>query len=118
MIKALLVVTGLSFVASTAAAETKSWTALKGKLPAGTIVVGGADVGALRASPSFPKLVDWVTSQDKDIGAMLGVVKETCGVELPAMFSDFAVAVDGKEKGVIVVGLNGTDQKKVTDCFT
>src|SRR3954470_16323518 len=113
MIKALLVVTGLSFVASTAAAETKSWTALKGKLPAGTILVGGADIGALRASPWFPKLVAWIQNEDKDVGAMLGVVKDTCGMELPAMFADIAVAVDNKEKGVLVVGLNGTDQKKV-----
>ena len=118
MIKSFLVVTALSFLVGTAAADTKSWTALKGKLPAGTIVVGGADVTALRATPSFPKLVEWIGKEDKDTGAMLDLVKQTCGMELPAMFADFSIAVDAKEKGVVVIGLAGIDQMKLTDCIT
>lgn len=117
MNKALLVVAGLSFVAGTAAAETKSWTALKGKVPADTIVLGGADISAVRGTPSFPKLVEWVASQDKDIAAMFDVVKQTCGMELPAMFGDISFAVDKELKGVIVIGLAGTDQTKLTDCI-
>ncbi len=112
-----LVVAGLSFLAGNASADSKSWGALKGKLPAGTIVVGGADIAAMRATPSFPKLVEWISSEDKDVGAILGVVKSTCGMELPAMVGDIALAVNDNGKGVMVVGLSGTDQTKVTDCI-
>ncbi len=118
MFKSLVVVAGLSFLAGNASADSKSWGALKGKLPAGTIVVGGADIAAMRATPSFPKLVEWITKEDKDVGAMLGLVKQTCGMELPAMVGDIALAIDDKGKGVLVVGLSGIDQTKLTDCVT
>lgn len=118
MIKSLLVVAGLSLVASNASAESKSWAALKGKLPAGTMIVGGADTTAIRGTPSFGKLLDWIVKEEKDVGAMLDVVKATCGMELPAMLGDIAFAVDNKEKAVIVIGLAGTDQTKLTDCIT
>lgn len=113
-----VVLVGSLFLASTAAAETKSWGALKGKLPAGTNVVGSIDAAALRATPSFPKVMDFLRSEDKDIGAMLDLVKATCGMELPAMVGDIAFAVDVKEKGVLVIQLAGTDQTKATDCAT
>jgi hypothetical protein len=113
-----VVLVGALFVASTAAADSKSWAALKGKLPAGTIVIGGADGAAIRATPSFPKVLDILTSSEQDIGAMFDVVKATCGMALPAMLGDIAFAVDVNEKGVVVLGLSGTDQTKAIDCFT
>lgn len=118
MIKSLLVVAGLSLVAGTASADTKAWNALKTKVPAGTILVGGADITAIRATPSFPKLVQWLASEEKDVGAMLDLVKATCGMELPAMFGDIAFSIDDKEKGLIVIALSGIDQPKLTDCVT
>jgi hypothetical protein len=113
-----VVLVGALCVASTAAADSKSWGALKGKLPAGTIIVGGADGTAIRATPSFPKVLDFLRSEDKDVGAMLDLVKTTCGMELPAMIGDISFAIDAKEKGVIVLSLSGTDQTKATDCVT
>lgn len=113
-----VVLVGALFVASTAFADSKSWAALKGKLPTGTVIVGGADAVAIRATPSFPKVLDFLRSEDKDVSAMLDLVKATCGMELPAMLGDVAFAVDVKEKGVVVLGLSGTDQTKATACFT
>src|SRR4051812_31100058 len=113
-----VVLVGALFVASTAAADTKSWAALKGKLPAGTIIVGSADAAALRATPSFPKVMDFIRGEEKDVGAALDLVKTTCGMELPAMIGDAAVALDVKDNGVIVVALSGTNQTKITDCLT
>ncbi len=109
---------GTLLVASTAAADSKSWAALKGRLPAGATIVGGADVAAIRGTPSFPKALDFFRGEDKDIGAMLDLIKATCGMELPAMLGDIAFTLDAKEKGVVVLGLSGTDQTKVTDCVT
>lgn len=116
MFKSLVVVGLLSFAVSSASADTKSWTALKGKVPAGTAILVGADVNALRATPSFGKVVDWVKSQDKDTAAMLDLVKSTCGTDLPSMFADITLALTKEEKGVIVIGFNGMDQTKLLDC--
>jgi hypothetical protein len=113
-----VVLVGALFVASTAAADSKSWAALKGKLPAGTIIVGSADGAAIRSTPSFPKVMDFIRGEDKDVGAMFDLVKTTCGMELPAMIGDISFAVDNKEKGVVVIGLSGTDQAKITTCLT
>jgi hypothetical protein len=114
--RSLAVVGCLSFVVGSAAADTKSWTALKGKVPATTAILVGADVNALRATPSFGKVVDWIKAQDKDTSAMLDLVKSTCGMDLPAMFSDVTLALTKEEKGVIVIGFNGMDQTKLLDC--
>ncbi len=116
MLKSSLVVGAVCLLAGSASAETKSWAALKGKMPAGTAIVVSADVGALRGTPSFPKLVDWIKTEDKDTGAMLDLVKSTCGTDLPSMFSDVSLALDKEEKGVIVIGFNGMDKAKLLDC--
>ncbi|MBL9020136.1 MAG: hypothetical protein JNL83_38480 [Myxococcales bacterium] len=118
MLKTLSVVGAVSLfcLAGDASAETKSWAALKGKMPANTAIVVSADIGALRGTPSFPKLVDWIKSEDKDTGAMLDMVQSTCGTDLPSMFADVSLALDKSEKGVIVIGFNGTDKTKLLDC--
>lgn len=116
MFKTLVVVGAVSLLAGSASAETKSWAAIKGKMPASTAIVVSADVAALRGTPSFPKLVDWIKSEDKDTGAMLDLVKSTCGTDLPAMFSDVTLALGKDEKGVIVIGFNGFDKVKLLDC--
>jgi len=116
MLKSFLVVGTLCVAVQSASADTKSWGALKNKVPADTAVLVSADVTALRGTPSFPKLVDWIKSEDKDTGAMLDLVKSTCGTDLPAMFSDVTLALGKDEKGVIVIGFNGMDQLKLLDC--
>jgi len=109
---------GSSFVASAAHAETKSWAALKGKVPASTVIVGSVDATAIRATPSFPKVMEFVRGQGKEIGEVLDLVKTACGTELTAMLGDVAFAFDERERGVIVISLAGMDQKKVTECGT
>ena len=118
MLKSTLVVGAVSLVclAGSATAETKSWAAVKAKMPAGAAIVVSADVGALRSTPSFPKLVDWIKMEEKDAGAMLDLVKATCGTDLPSMFSDITLVLDKSEKGVIVIGFNGFDKVKLLDC--
>lgn len=113
-----VVLVGALVVASTASADTKSWTALKGKVPASTSIVGSVDAAALRATPSFPKVLDFLRGTDKDVGPLLDLVKATCGMELPAMIGDFAFALDVNTGGVVVFSLAGTDQTKITDCAT
>lgn len=115
-IRIALVILASTLAGGTAAADSKAWTAIKGKLPAGTAVVGSIDVAAIHATPSFPKLMAWITSEDKDVAQALELVKATCAIDLPAAFSDVAFALDADGKGVLAFGLAGLDQAKVADC--
>lgn len=113
-----VVLVGTMVVASTAAADSKSWAALKGKLSADTTIVGGVDGAALRAAPSFPKMIDLIRADNKDVGEMLDLVKASCGLDIPSVIGDLAFAVNKDAKGVVVFSLTGADQAKATDCLT
>ena len=101
---------------ATANAGTRAWDALKAKLPAGTAVIVAADVAAVRGTPSFPKLLEWATTEEQDIGEAINAIKQGCSIDLPAAFDDIAVAVNTDGDGVIAFALTGLDQAKVEGC--
>jgi hypothetical protein len=121
MAKLPVIFIGLLLATGTAMAETKSWAQLKGKVPAGAMVIGGADIAAIRGTPSFPKFLAWAKTMSAESGAVLDTFKPVCGTDLPSMVSDvsfaFAVSKTDEKQSVIVLGLTG-NQAKVTDCIT
>src|SRR5262245_8393676 len=99
-----------ALAAHTAAADTKSWSAVKSRLPAGTAIVVGADFKAVRGLPSFPGLLSTLFSESKDAKQTVDMVKGVCGFDLPSVISDVTVVATLNEKGAFVIGLDGVDQ--------
>jgi hypothetical protein len=97
-------------------AKTKSWAVLEGSVPADATVVGSFDVKAASAAKSFPKLVEALTA-DGDVKQVVSVIKQNCSIDLVASISDVSFAVADKAQGVVAIGLDGIDQKKVEDCL-
>jgi hypothetical protein len=122
MSRSFAILIGLALAARTASAETKSWAQLKNKLPANTLVVGGVDMAAIRGTSSFPKLVDWYRAETQTAVAILDAFKPVCGMDMPSMVADasvaFSVTNDLEQRLVLVLGLGGMNQGKVTDCIT
>jgi hypothetical protein len=110
------VLAGSALLARSAGAETKSWAAVKGKLPATASVVVGIDVKAVRGLSAFPSLLSSLFSESKDLKETVELVKATCGLDLPSVISDVTVVVNEQEKGAIVIGLDGVDQAKLVGC--
>ncbi len=103
-------------LAHSAAAETRSWTAIKGKLPADAMLVVGFDVNQARAASSFGKLVEAVTSESHDLGDGLALVKTTCGIDPVTAVTDVTIVMRKDEKGIVVVGMTGVDEAKLLVC--
>jgi len=113
----LAVVAVSTLALRSAAADTKSWTAVKSKLPASTSIVVGVDVVALRAASSFPTLVSSVLDEDRDVKQVFELVKSACAIDALTAISDVTIAVDGEtEQGVIAIGLDGLDEPKLVAC--
>jgi hypothetical protein len=105
-----------ALAAHPAAAETKSWSAIKARLPAGTAIVVGVDFKAVRGLPSFQAMLGALFSEAKDLKQTVELVKTACGFELPGAIADLTIVANLREKGAVVIGLDGLDQTKLLAC--
>ncbi len=105
-------------VAPAARADNRAWAAAKSVLPGGMLVVGGANVTSVRASPLFQKVWPSLLAQSGAPGDALDAVKATCKVDTLASIDSVAVAVDGAGKGAFVIALKGLTQPQVEGCLT
>ncbi|HEU0033495.1 MAG TPA: hypothetical protein VFQ53_22845 [Kofleriaceae bacterium] len=101
---------------ATASAEPRSWTAVKAKLPAGSMAVFGVDVAAIRKLPSFPKFFDSLLAVDKDFPQLVGAVKSTCGIDPVAAIADVTIVLDPKEKVLAAIAFDGLTEAKLLAC--
>lgn len=103
---------------SLAAADTKSWTAIKGKIPANTAVVLSFDVSALRAgAKEYAKVVNGLIKSEKDVAQVVTMIKSTCALDVTTAVSDVSIAFSMGGKGIISVGLDGgLDEAKLMAC--
>lgn len=102
---------------STAAAETKSWTAIKGKMPANAMVALSIDVSALRGGiKAFDTTINTLVESEKDVKQAVGLIKQICSIDATKAISDVSAALDKDGKGIVALGLDGLDEKKLVDC--
>jgi hypothetical protein len=116
--KNLFLCVGLVAVSfSTAAAETKSWTAIKGKMPANPMVALSVDVSALRSGiKAFDTTVATLVDSEKDVKQAVGLIKQICTIDATTAISDVSAALDKDGKGIVALGLSGLDEKKLVEC--
>ena len=103
-------------LAATASAETKSYAAIKTKLPGPTAVVVGIDIKAARAAAAFPKLLEAAIAESSDVKQALELVKSICNIDPIASLSDATIVADLDDKIVVVLGLDGIDEAKISGC--
>lgn len=116
---ALTVVALSLFIASPAAAESKSWKAVSKAVPSGATVVFGANLAPIRATGSFSGVLKLILEEDEDAKQVIDLVKSTCAVDVAAVISDVTVIVrEGRsgEETMAVFGLDGLDEGKVIAC--
>jgi hypothetical protein len=102
-------------------ADTKSWTAVKGKLPTGTVAVMSFDVAQIAKTSVYQTAVQTVLDQEEDAKQGFELIKTGCGVDITSVVTDVTVVIaDVKEHdGVLIaVGVNGVDKAKLTACMT
>jgi hypothetical protein len=103
-------------LATTAAAETKSWHAIQPHAGGYGIVVG-IDAQSMRKSALFDAAVKQLTSASRP-REMIDSIHAVCGLDLVATITDATVLFDmTNERGLLVLGL-AIDKPKFDDCFT
>jgi hypothetical protein len=115
--RALAVVVALC--ASTVAhAESRAWTAAKKVLPAGSEMIGGANVTTLRGSGLFATLWPLVAQKSPGISVMVDKLKAECGLDVLQQIDSLVMAgsADSADEVAFVVALK-TTQKDVEQCM-
>jgi hypothetical protein len=115
---ALAAVVLASAVASSAHAQSKSWTAAKAVLPGDLYVVAGGNVTTIQKSTIYKTIVPALLQSQQEAKEGFEMIKTTCGIDVETSITDAVVAVNEKEKGLIVAALSGIDEAKVTSCLT
>jgi hypothetical protein len=107
----------LLVAASPAAAETKSWAAIKGKVPGNAIGVVGFDAAAVQQSPSLQKLIAFGLAKNADVQAGVDAMKATCGIDVLTAVTDVTLVTGADDHGLVVVGLSGVDAAGALACM-
>src|SRR5690242_12749412 len=102
-------------------ADTKSWAAVKSKLPAGTVGVVSVDVSQIAKTSAYSTGVQSVLDQVSEAKEGFNLLKTGCGVDISSVVTDFTVVIADvkQDDGVLVlIGVNGVDKAKLTSCMT
>jgi hypothetical protein len=117
-LSAALVVTASLCAASTASADTKSWTAVKKVIGKGDAIVISVDLAALRGTAAFKQGLQMLMAAEPDAKEVFDNVKSSCGFDIPAVLSDMTFVMrSDAEDPLMAFGLQGIDEPRVIDCI-
>jgi len=115
----LISIAAVVALTSTAAADSRSWSAVKGMLPENVNIVVGANMSALRGTSIYQSIVPMLIAKEPDAQKAIDLAKSTCSIDLHAAIVDATFALGEDERGVVVVALDKSiDQKRVLGCVT
>jgi hypothetical protein len=104
---------------SSASADTKSWTAVKGMLPDNVNVVVGANLSTLRGTSLYGAVMPTLLAKGPDAKRAIDLAKTACAIDLHAAIIDATFAMGEDERGILVLALDKSiDQKRVIECAT
>ena len=115
----LISVAAVVALTTTAGADSRSWSAVKGMLPENVNVVVGANMNALRGTSIYQAIVPMLIAKEPDAQKAIDLAKSTCSIDLHGAIIDATFALGEDERGVVVVALDKSiDQKRVLACVT
>jgi|GEM_PF-2593885 len=119
MLKAAALVTvALSlFAARPAAAQSKSWTAVKGSVTPQAAFILGANLDPIRKTSTYATVLKLFLDGEPDAKQAFDLIKSACAIDVPSAISDVTAIMKADEKPLVVLGLNGLDEAKVVGCL-
>jgi hypothetical protein len=113
-----IAVAGLALsLASTAAAESKSWAAVKRSInPKANVIAGGSLTNA-RSTKAFTSAVQMLLTEEEEAKRAFDMIKDGCGIDVPTAIADFTVVMKDGNDPLVVFGLAGLDELKVRTCL-
>lgn len=119
MLKAALVTVALSLlVARPAAAQSKSWAAVKGSVTPQAAFVFGINADPIRKTQTWSTVLKMFLDGEEDAKQAFDMIKSNCQIDVPSVVSDVTAIMKADEKPLVVLGLSGgLDEAKVVACL-
>ena len=112
-----VVASALALSAANAEAGSKSWTAVKGSInPKANVIVGGS-FAAVRSTKLFSSALQLLLTEEHDAQEAFTLIKDACSIDVPTAIADFTVVMKDGEDPLVVLGLDGVDEKKALTCL-
>lgn len=112
-----VVASALALSAASAHAGSKSWAAVKGSINAKANVIAGGSLGPVRSTKLFASALQMFLSEEHDAQEAFTLIKDTCSIDVPTAIADFTVVMRDGENPLVVLGLDGVDEKKAIACL-
>jgi len=113
-----LVTVALSWsLAQSAAAESRSWKAVKGSVNGSATIVVGANLEPIRQTATYATALTMFLDEHEDAKQAFDMIKSTCQIDVPTAVADVTAVMKADEKPLVVLGLNGLDEAKVVACL-
>lgn len=115
----LLSLAAVLALTGTAAADSRSWSTVKGLLPDHVNAVVGVNVSTLRGTSIYGAVMPTLLAKEPDAQKLFDAATSTCAIDLHGAVVDATFATGDDERGVLVVALaRSLDQKRVLDCVS
>jgi hypothetical protein len=112
-----LAVASTLLAVQTAAADTKSWTALKKVVGKGDNGIVSIDFAKLRGTAAFQAGLKMFLDEETEAKGVLDAIKADCKIDVFTAVTDLTVAMQDGDHPLIAVGLDGVDEAKFTACM-
>lgn len=110
----VLMMVAASAGARVAAAEPRSWTAVKNRLPADMQGIGTIDVAGGRDLAG--RMLTSLLSEDKDVAKVFATIASSCKLEPAKAIDDVTILGARHGSAVAVIALHGLDEGKLVAC--
>lgn len=112
-----VVASALALSAASAHAGSKSWAAVKGSINPKANVIAGGSLGPVRSTKLFSSAVQLLVSEEHDVQEAFTLIKDACSIDVPAAIADFTVIMKDGDDPLVVLGLDGVDEKRALTCL-
>jgi hypothetical protein len=101
----------------TAAAQSKSWTAVQKSVNTSATIVFGVNLKPIRATTSYAAGLQMFLAQEPPAKEAFELIKTNCGIDVPNAISDATFIMKEDDKPLVVIGLDGINEAKLLGCM-
>jgi hypothetical protein len=114
---AIQVVVAVALLSGTAAAQSKSWTAVQKTIDPKATIVFGVNLKTIRTTATYASGLQMLLQQEESAKEAFDMIKTTCSIDVPTAVADATFVMKEDEKPLVVLGLDGVDEAKAIGCL-
>lgn len=117
MKRALVAVALSLLVTGSAAAESKSWSAVQKSIDPKAEVVVGINLKSIRTTATYASGLQMLLQQEESAKQAFEMIKTSCSIDVPTAVADAVFVMKDDKPKIMVLGLDGVDEAKAVACL-